>query len=75
MEQKDYLMREIEKIGLLLRAIIGSLSNKKENLSLKIEDHFENTKELLLNEIGFDLGKFLTLDEPLHFYETRNFRK
>ena len=63
MEQKDYLIREIEKIGLLLRAIIGSLINKKENLSITAENHFENTKEMLMIEIGFDLTKFLTLNE------------
>jgi hypothetical protein len=63
MEQKDYLMREIEKIGLLLRAIIGSLFNNKENLSLTVETHFEKTKEMLLDEIGFDLTKFLKLNE------------
>ncbi len=63
MEQKDYLMREIEKIGLLLRAIIGSLINKKEDFSITAENHFEKAKEMLLNETGFDLNKFLTLNE------------
>ncbi|MEI7500404.1 MAG: hypothetical protein WCK84_08125 [Bacteroidota bacterium] len=63
MEQKDYLMREIEKIGLLLRSIIDSLFNKKENLSITVENHFEKAKEMLLNEIGFDLNKLLTLNE------------
>ncbi|MCX6245733.1 MAG: hypothetical protein NTU98_13645 [Bacteroidetes bacterium] len=63
MEQKDYLMREIEKIGVLLWAIIDSLINNKENLSLTVETHFEKTKEILLNEIGFDLDEFLTFEE------------
>jgi hypothetical protein len=63
MEQEDYLLREIGKIGLLLRAIIGILTNNKENLSLTIGNHFDKTKEILLNETGFDLAEFLTLDE------------
>lgn len=63
MEQKDYLMKEIEKIGLLLRAIIGGFINKKENLYITAENHFEITKEMLLNEIGFDLNRFITLNE------------
>ena len=63
MEQKDYLMREIEKIGLLLRSILGSLTNKNENLSIEITNPFAQTKELLINEINFDLEKFLILDE------------
>ena len=63
MEQKDYLMREIEKIGMLLRSILGSLINKKENFSIEIQNPFAQTKELLFNEINFHLDKFLTLDE------------
>ena len=63
MEQKDYLLREIEKIGLLLRSILNSLSGRKENLAITIENHFEETKEMLFNEIGFEFDKFLTLNE------------
>jgi len=63
MEQKDYLLREIEKLGMLLRAILNSLIGRNENLAIKADPHFEETKELLLNETGFDIDKFLTLDE------------
>jgi len=63
MEQKDYIMREIEKIGLMLRSILGSLINKKDNLSIETPTSFELTKELLMNEINFDLAKFMSLDE------------
>ena len=63
MDKEDYLLREVAKIGLLLRAIIGSLMHKKENLSITLENQFETTKELLLNEINFDLDKLLALDE------------
>ena len=74
MEQKDYLMREIEKIAILLRAILGGLINKKEDFSLTIENHFEKTKELLLNETGFDLDKFLTMDEASSSIYLRQFK-
>ena len=60
MEQKDYLLREIEKIGMVLRAILNSLIGKKEEIEINI--NFEKTNEQLINEIGFDLEKFLSLD-------------
>jgi len=63
MEQKDYIMREIEKIGLLLRSILGSLINKKDNLTIETQAPFARTNELLINEINFHLDKFLTLNE------------
>ncbi len=63
MEQKDYLLREIEKIGMVLRAILNKLFAVKGNLSITIENEFEQTNELLLSETGFDLKHFLTLDE------------
>jgi hypothetical protein len=56
-------MREIEKIGLMLRAILGGLMNIKGNTSLTIENQFEKTSEMLLQEAGLDLKKLLTLDE------------
>jgi hypothetical protein len=62
MEQKDYLLREIEKIGLLLRMILNKLVGKQENFAVQIERQFEETNELLLNEAGFDLEKFLSLE-------------
>lgn len=64
MEQKDYLLREIEKTGTLLRWIIGKLSGAEEYFAFKAEDQFEQAKELILNEIGFDTDLFLSLKEP-----------
>jgi hypothetical protein len=63
MEQKDYLMREIGKIGTLLRAALAGLLNMKENLSVQAEKPFETTNELLKNEAGFDLEGFLRVPE------------
>lgn len=63
MEQKDYLLREIEKIGLLLRKLINSLREKPENIALSSVNAIEATSEQLLNELEFDLMHFLTLDK------------
>jgi hypothetical protein len=62
MEQRDYLLREIEKIGLLLRALISRLigfTNSSDDTSRQIME----TKELLLSETNFDVDSFLRMDE------------
>ncbi len=63
MEQKDYLMREIEKIGLILRSVLGRLFNKADALAIEIPGSFQQTKDLLFNELNFELDEFLTFDE------------
>jgi hypothetical protein len=62
MEQKDYLLREIEKIGLLLRMLIDKLTHKGDNVAITIDSQFEETKELMLQEIGFDVDLFLRVN-------------
>ena len=52
MEQKDYLLREIEKIGLMINAIRQKLFGGKENLAITLESQIEAAKGMLLNEIG-----------------------
>ena len=61
MEQEDYLIREIQKIGVLLRAIFNRIFERGENLSITLERQFEETREMLLNEAGFDIEKLLSL--------------
>ena len=63
MEQKDYLLREIEKIGLLLRMIFSKIAVKEENLATTVESQFEEAKGLLLQETGIDIDLLLSLDE------------
>jgi hypothetical protein len=63
MEQKDYLLREIEKIGLLLKMIFNKIAGKEENYALKVENQFEEAKGLLLSEIGFDIDTFLSIEK------------
>jgi len=62
MVQRDYLLREIEKIGAIFIAIKHKLFGGKENFSISVENQIENIKGMLLNEINFDLNKFLDLD-------------
>ena len=61
MEQKDYILREIEKIGVIIRAFRQKLFGGSENLSITLENQIENAKGMLLDEMNFDLDKFLTL--------------
>ena len=63
MQQKDYLLREIEKIGLLLKMIFNKIAGKEENYALTVENLFEEEKELLLHETGFNIDVFLLIEE------------
>lgn len=63
MEQRDYILREIEKIGVLLRAICQRLFGGKDNLAITLEQQLEETKGRLLDEIDFNLDHFFSLDE------------
>jgi hypothetical protein len=65
MVQRDYILREIEKIGAIISAIRQKLFGGKggnENLAITIENQVENAKGMLLNKINFDLDKFLVLN-------------
>ena len=62
MEQKDYLLREIEKIGVIINAIRQKIFGGKDNPAITIEKQFEEAKEILFNETNFDLDRFLTLN-------------
>ncbi|MCL2097675.1 MAG: hypothetical protein FWH23_02805 [Bacteroidales bacterium] len=62
MEQKDYLLREIEKIGSITSALRQKIFGGKENLAITAEQQIKNAKGQLLSEINFDLDKFLDLN-------------
>ena len=62
MEQKDYILREIEKIGLIINAIRQKLFGGNENLAITLENQRETEKGMLLNGTDFDLDKFLVLN-------------
>ncbi len=62
MEQKDYLLREIEKIGRIMRAIRQKLFGGNESLAITLEKVTADLKEMLLNDANIDLEKLLVLD-------------
>ena len=69
MVQRDYILREIEKIGTIMNAIRQKLFGENDNLSISIETQIENTKSVLFSEIAFDIDKFLVLNpEELSVY-------
>jgi hypothetical protein len=62
MERKDYLLKEIEKIGAILNVIRQKIFGSKTNTAITLEHKIEFAKEKLLNGINFDLDKFLNLN-------------
>lgn len=63
MEQKDYLLREIEKIGMAIRGILMKLTGKGTGAPLALESRFDFASEMLLKEAGFDLQQFKGMNE------------
>lgn len=63
MGQEDYLLREIEKIAIMLKFILNKLTGSKENSATAFEQQINEAKELLLTELNFDLEKFISLSE------------
>lgn len=59
MEQKDYILREIEKIRQIISAIRQKLLKENQNLAIGIETKKNNVKELFLNELKIELEEFL----------------
>ena len=63
MEQKDYILREIEKIGQMLRMMVDRIKRKRsassETISLQLNEQLDQVAE----EMGFDLTECLTLDD------------
>ncbi|MCL2167592.1 MAG: hypothetical protein FWH59_00525 [Lentimicrobiaceae bacterium] len=62
MEKRDYLLREIQKIGILMSALRQKLLGGKGNLAVTSENQIEETKEMLFNDLNFDLDAFLSLN-------------
>lgn len=60
--QRDYLLREIEKIGQILSVIRQKLVGGKENLSISVLQTTQEVKEMLFDGLNFDFEKFITLD-------------
>jgi len=58
MLQRDYLLKEIEKIASIIAAIRQNIFGGTANFAITLE----NTKQILQTEINFDLDKFLQLN-------------
>jgi hypothetical protein len=63
MQQEDYILREIQKISLLLQALLKKLIFSRGKTSMMEEGVFGEAKDQLLDEAGFDLEKFLNMNE------------
>ncbi len=63
MEQRDYILREIEKIGSIVNAIRQKIFGGKEKLSISSEHQIDHLKEMLLKGANFDFDHFLNLSE------------
>jgi len=63
MEKRDYLLREIEKIGMMLSMIISRIAGNKDSYANSLEKQFDAEREMLLNEVGFDMQLFLSLEK------------
>jgi hypothetical protein len=62
MERRDYLLREIEKIGMIISAIRQKVFGGKDNLAITIEQQMVALKGMLLNEANLDFDKLIKLD-------------
>jgi hypothetical protein len=62
MEERDYLLREIEKMGKIFSAIRQMFFGGNGNLAITIENQIEESKSMLLYEANFNLDKFLYLN-------------
>ena len=61
MMQRDYILREIEKIGVIINAFRQKIFGGSGNLSITLEKQIENSKVMLFNEMNFDLDKIQTI--------------
>jgi hypothetical protein len=61
MEQKDYILREIEKIGVIINYIRERFFSGKRNQATSMNERIEDMKGILLTETGLDLDWFLSL--------------
>ncbi|MBK7732928.1 MAG: hypothetical protein IPI37_09265 [Bacteroidales bacterium] len=62
MEQRDYLLREIEKIGAIIIAIHRKLFGGTDEPAITVENQAEALKEMLLSEAFIDLNELLAMD-------------
>lgn len=59
MEQKDYMLREIEKTGAIVRMIASKVAGSAHRKGATAEVLYRQTAEDLLYYLEFDLGAFI----------------
>lgn len=63
MQQRDFLLREIEKFGAIISVIRQIFfDGKDDNPAIAIEKQIDDAKGMLLNEMNFDFDKFFSLN-------------
>ncbi|MHC1732199.1 MAG: hypothetical protein AB9888_09280 [Bacteroidales bacterium] len=65
MEQRDFILREIEKMGAIIGAIRQKLFGGTDELSISRENRAEVLNEMLLGEAFIDLDEFLAMDAAM----------
>ena len=63
MEQKDFLLREIERMGQILNAIRQKLFGGNNRLAISVEEEVDDAKGMLLAEVDLDFDKLLDLNK------------
>lgn len=63
MEQKDYILREIEKIGVIVRAVLGHITGEEHKEAITVGNEFEQTTEWILERTNISLNKILKLEK------------
>jgi len=58
MEQRGYLLSEVEKIGQVLRAVLNRITGKTGEIAISIENQFYEVKNELLDKASFNLTEF-----------------
>ena len=69
MEQRDYILREIVKIGTVINAFRHKIFGRSGNVAITFDNQIANSKGMLSEEMNFDLDMFLDLNtEALNEY-------
>lgn len=63
MQQEDFIKREIERIGAIISAVRQLLFGGKDNLSIVLEKQMDDIKGMLRRDTGFDIDKFLSMND------------
>lgn len=63
MEQKDYILREIEKMGVVLRAILSNFFGGNTINAVPEEKQIGEIKRELLEEMDFDIAGFIQMND------------